>query len=828
MVTNDEICWMCHQSSKCTECCNKCKDSCNAKQVCGQNEKDQDERLEALKNLIYKEKTIKETIMPEQTIEKIKSYLQTRVYEELGVTEELNKISLKSNHHVPYTTNIFTSDKDDNIRILVYTLDRFAVQYPHPKATPEKPNIFNDRDLTYYITRLKNPAQLPNGDVKKYNIPKGAGTYPFITPGIIDKFEKKEKIKTLVLTEGYFKAFKGFIHGLDIIGLSSITHYKEKETQQIYEAIRKVIITCSVENVIMLYDGDCRDISQKALDNGDDLYKRPITFFSSAKAIKELLADYDYLNVYFANVISDSVKGEPKGLDDIYVAMKGREDELTDDLLSFSKKQTYFYKENITYNLSKLQRYFHIKSADDFYEFHADVIKWKDFVYNGTKYQWDESKNEGKGELSVIVPGAAKNYFRVGDHYNEIVKIPNKYSELETAIHMRQKSTIEDDHGKKFMRHVPKYKAFCNVPSHENYQQIIHNCYNMYAPFDYIPEAGECESTLNFLKHIFGPQYEIGLDYIQLLYQQPTQILPILCLISKENETGKTTFAKWLKAVFTQNMTIVGNSELQNNFNSIYASKLIVCCDEAFIDKKVVIERIKSLSTADRIVLNTKNKVESEIEFFGKFILLSNNEDNFIYASNEDIRYWVIKVPVPENKKVRLMNEMVDEIPAFLDYLNKRKMTTECKSRMWFEPKQLETEALRNIIENSKSSLEKELFIKFKNMFLEFGKGEIYLTPQIINEEFCKKRFDESYISKVIKNSFKADHYKNKDGQYCVKTIFFPYWDKDITENEEGREVKMVIKHKRYTGRPYVFYRKDFVTTEEEKIIFELDDVNKQ
>ena len=744
-----------------------------------------------------------------------KSYLEERVYEELGVTEELNEITLKSNNNVPYKTKIFSSDEKDNIKILVYTLNRQAVQYPHPKATPEKPNIYNDRDLTYYITRLKNPQILPNGDVKKYNIPKGAGTYPFITPGIIAKYELKDKIKTLVLTEGYFKAFKGYMNGLDIIGLSSITHYKEKETQQIYEDIKKVIITCQVENLIMLYDGDCRDLSQKALTNGDDLYKRPITFFSSAKAIQELLKDFDKLNIYFANVISDSVDGNPKGLDDIYVSMKGKENDLTNDLLSFSKKQTYFYKENITYNLAKLQRYFHIKSADDFYEFHADIIKWNEFVYNGTKYQWDESKNDGKGELCIKIPGAAKLYFRVGDHYHEIVKIPNKYTELETAIHMRQKSTIEDDHGKPFIKHVPKYKAFCNVPSHENYQQVIHNCYNMYAPFDHIPEPGECDKTLNFLKHIFGSQFEIGLDYIQMLYRQPTQILPILCLISKENETGKTTFAKWLKAVFTQNMTIVGNSEFQSNFNSIYASKLIICCDEAFIDKKVVIERIKSLSTADRIVLNTKNKVESEIEFFGKFILLSNNEDNFIYASNEDIRYWVIKVPVPENKRVRLMNEMVDEIPAFLDYLNKRKLVSECKSRMWFSAKELETEALKNIIDNSRTGLEKELRLKIRNMFLDFGLSDLYLTAQVIREHLVNKKYDEHYINKIIKEVLNAEHYK-KNGVPKTKSFYYSYFERvKFVDNNNKEETKLIIKKELYSGRPFVFYAKDFLTQDE-------------
>jgi len=47
------------------------------------------------------------------------------------------------------------------------------------------------------------------------------------------------------------------------------------------------------------------------------------------------------------------------------------------------------------------------------------------------------------------------------------------------------------------------------------------------------------------VKHIFGDQIELGLDYLQLLYQKPVQILPIVCLVSKERSTGKTTFPKW-------------------------------------------------------------------------------------------------------------------------------------------------------------------------------------------------------------------------------------------------------------------------------------------
>ena len=46
---------------------------------------------------------------------------------------------------------------------------------------------------------------------------------------------------------------------------------------------------------------------------------------------------------------------------------------------------------------------------------------------------------------------------------------------------------------------------------------------------------------------------------------------------------------------------------------------LIVACEESFIDKKPVIERIKALSTGDKIVVNQKQKDHVEIDFFGKF-----------------------------------------------------------------------------------------------------------------------------------------------------------------------------------------------------------------
>jgi phage/plasmid-associated DNA primase len=278
----------------------------------------------------------------------------------------------------------------------------------------------------------------------------------------------------------------------------------------------------------------------------------------------------------------------------------------------------------------------------------------------------------------------------VGDSYFEYLKIPNRYAELTETYHNRQKSTIKDDHGPKIFDHIAKYKAFCNTPDHRNYQRVINNCFNTYHPFTHIPEEGECEKTLDFIKHIFGndivelenghrvPRYELGLDYLTILYTHPQQILPILCLVSRERETGKTTFAKWLKLLFTENMAIVGNNDFENAFNAHWITKLLVCVDETKIDKLNVVEKIKALSTSSHTMMNAKGKDQIEVETFLKFILLSNNEDNFINIDKEEIRFWVLSVPSISGRKVdKLEQHLIEEIPAFLNFLNRRKIITQ-------------------------------------------------------------------------------------------------------------------------------------------------------
>jgi len=251
-----------------------------------------------------------------------------------------------------------------------------------------------------YKKMCLDAEKLAQKEPGKYNIPKGAKSMPWIAPNIITAYAKKEKIHTIILTEGYIKAISGWIQGLYIFGLTSITGYKDKDTQTLHPCILDVINTCQVENVVILYDGDCGDISLKAIAEEKDLYKRPFGFFNSASKINELLKDHRrerHFDVYWANVNSKELEqqGYPKGLDDLFAALDANEKPLAvKELTHFSKtKNNFFVKFNITISIFKVIEHLHIQTAEVFYRYHNQLIGQKQFTYHGTKYKFnDEDK----------------------------------------------------------------------------------------------------------------------------------------------------------------------------------------------------------------------------------------------------------------------------------------------------------------------------------------------------------------------------------------------------------------------------------------------------
>lgn len=308
--------------------------------------------------------------------------------------------------------------------------------------------------------------------------------------------------------------------------------------------------------------------------------------------------------------------------------------------------------------------------------------------------------------MSLDIP-----YIRVGTSYFKIIEKP-LISGDKVKVRVRwNRETIVSDHGKSYLENILKLDGFCCIPDHLNYQLLVDNFYNTYHELPIKPSEDKLSlqqlennipNSLHFVKHIFGEQYLYGLDYLKLLYEQPTQPLPILCLVSKERATGKSSFIKWLKTIFGLNMTYIKGDSFSSQFNADWASMLLVAIDEVFFDRKEITERLKYLSTTDKDKIEAKGKDRQEIEFFAKFILCSNNEDNFIQIDEEEIRFWIRKIKPIESEDVFFVNKLKKEIPYFIAFLLLRPLESKQKTRMWFTPKQILTESLLKLISKNK------------------------------------------------------------------------------------------------------------------------------
>ena len=302
-----------------------------------------------------------------------------------------------------------------------------------------------------------------------------------------------------------------------------------------------------------------------------------------------------------------------------------------------------------------------------------------------------------------------EEFIRVGTTLYKLVNQPRLNGGYVKKRIVWNNETLRQDYGKHFLATVPKYDGFCTVPDHVNYRPVVDKFLNLYEPINYKPMEGDFPSIHSLVEHIFGEQYELGMDYLQLLYLQPIQKLPILLLVSEERNTGKSTFLNFLKALFQNNVTFNTNEDFRSQFNSDWAGKLLIVVDEVLLSRREDSERLKNLSTTLSYKVEAKGKDRDEIAFFAKFVLCSNNEYLPVIIDAGETRYWVRKIDRLQTDDTDFLQKLKAEIPAFLYHLQHRQLSTEKESRMWFATSLLHTEALQKIIRSNRNRLEIEM-----------------------------------------------------------------------------------------------------------------------
>lgn len=421
-------------------------------------------------------------------------------------------------------------------------------------------------------------------------------------------------------------------------------------------------------------------------------------------------------------------------------------------------------------------------------------------------------KSKTKTEQQTAADGrsnldeGAKQFIRVGDDYYKITYRPDKKGSLHRVLAKRSKTTITDDYGQKIIHHIPKYEDFVIVPSHVNYQQVIHGHYNKYYEIAHQPKKGSFKTVSAFLTHIFGEKYlDFVLDYFQLLYLKPTQSLPIILLESIEKNTGKSTFGHFVEKVFQFNSIALGNSDFNSQFNSVWIDKLTIVVDETSLEEKAVMESIKRLSTEKGSVLsNAKGKEKVNVEFIGKFIFISNDEGKALPIQRGEKRFAVFKVPTFASRGIKdnpdILDDLQAEIPAFLHFLNGRELVHPQKTRMHFDTDVYFTEQLKVYFQGSVGFTAKAVRDFVEDAFGMFSEEDTlcYSVSDLVKELANYTRFTDK---RKIKEALEVElgMKPQKKGRYTFFSLHLAELDESHYPNRNNpNNVHYVFSREEY------------------------------
>lgn len=413
-------------------------------------------------------------------------------------------------------------------------------------------------------------------------------------------------------------------------------------------------------------------------------------------------------------------------------------------------------------------------------------------------------------------------YMRIGTDYYKIIHKTNRYGVKVKELKNWKKDEIKQDYtnAKQILSRITKLDDFVIVPDNKNYQEFYETFYNLYNQFPHVSSqksitTDDIPNIHEMMKHIFGEQVDLGYKYFKVLYEHPKQILPILTLVSAERQTGKTTFLNFLEMMFGGNYVLISPNDLTSSFNELYSTKNIIAIDETTLEKQSSVEKLKSISTQKTTTVNKKFVSQYSIPFFGKVIISTNKEKDFMRIDEEEIRFWVRKVPVIQKKKKTNIEElMVKEIPDFLSHLESLEPIDLSRDRMVFTKDEIRTEFLEDVVKESKPGLQKDLEMLIGDFFKERAIASFCATPKQIKEKWFAHNNSTSlhYIAKILK-----DHMKINPADKVTR--FVPF--------EEEKNTLYSDPNDKHVGLPYTFKISDFLTAKEIEDLKNLNNNNK-
>ena len=242
---------------------------------------------------------------------------------------------------------------------------------------------------------------------------------------------------------------------------------------------------------------------------------------------------------------------------------------------------------------------------------------------------------------------------------------------------------------------------------------------------------GEWKTIESGLRHGFGDQYELALQYCAILIAYPEAKLPAILFVGSE-ETGKSgIFAIFRLLVGPHVFKKVSVKKLESEFTDFLAQSQIVLCEEVggFKDPKGMMDNLKDWITENGTQsVNPKYGKQFDSPIHTKFIFTSNNYDA-LELTGDATRFWVREL-LTKPKKLEGVNyyEAIEaEIGHFVHYLVKEIVPTiklgesgqPCteKSRLYFTPEQIYTPIKDVVKDLSRSDLYENILTVVSDFF---------------------------------------------------------------------------------------------------------------
>ncbi len=279
----------------------------------------------------------------------------------------------------------------DDVIIEYYDLDGLPVTYQ--RKLPSRRKAASERK-EYYRVRWQFPQEHldKEGRPFKYKSPAGSGTPIYIPERIRRMYKGKAQFTRLYIQEGEKKAEKASKHGIPSIAISGIQNLGQKGA--LPEDLVKIIATCGVTEVALIFDSDWNDLSQNIRIN-KPVEQRPASFFAAARNFKEymrMLKNRGILVEVFVGHVQKTESGD-KGIDDLLTnLLKGHEDELAKDIEFACNEKSgqgrYVAMHKVTtWNDFKLKELWCLHSHEKFAELHRDVLaELPEFMFG--RYAW--------------------------------------------------------------------------------------------------------------------------------------------------------------------------------------------------------------------------------------------------------------------------------------------------------------------------------------------------------------------------------------------------------------------------------------------------------